>query len=319
VAFLVAALLALAALPSSAAAPEPVAKDARHRGQLGVMTLSFAQNTFVPWTPSDLREVRSFERRARQHADIVMWFCDWERCRFRASQAAAVRRRGSIPEITWEPWDARIPVRSPQPKYRLRRIIAGAHDRKIRRFARGVARYGHRVRIRLAHEMNGGAYPWAEQLNNNRRGEYRRMWRRVWRIFRRQGARNVTWIWAPVSAKILPGQYPGGRYVDVAGVSGFNGVFRDQFRPFRAIFGPRFAALRRIARGKPQSVPEVGSTENGGNKARWLTGMFKYLRSHRRVRSLVWFDIRKESDWRINSSRASRRAFARGAARWRGH
>ena len=318
-ALLVAALLALVVLPGAAAEPGPHAKDARHRGQLGVMTISFAQNTFVPWKRSDLSEVRSFERRAGQHADIVMWFCDWERCRFRPRQAAAVRRRGSIPEITWEPWDARIPVRAPQPRYRLRRIIAGAHDRKIRRFARGVKAYGHRVRLRFAHEMNGGAYPWAESLNNNRPGQYRRMWRHVWRIFKRQGAnRYVTWIWAPVSAEIHRGQYPGRRYVDAVGVSGFTG-FSSEYRSFRAIFGKRFRALNRIAPGKPSSVPEVGSTEQGGSKARWIRGMFEYLRRHRRVRALIWFDIRKEHDWRINSSRASQRAFRRGAARWRGH
>jgi beta-mannanase len=305
-----------------ASEPWPLAKAAKHKGQIGAMTLSFARNSAVPWKPSDLSEINSFERRARQHADIVMWFCDWAQCEFDERQVEAVRKRGSVPEISWEPWDSRIPVREPQPPYQLARIIAGEHDDTIVRYARGVAAYGHKIRLRFAHEMNGGAYPWAEKLNNNKPGEYKRMWRHVWSIFQREGATNVDWMWAPVSAKIHKSQYPGDKYVDIVGISGFNGgsaVFRRQWRSFAAIFGPRFAKLNEIAPNKPKAVPEVASTENGGNKPAWIRGMFKYLRNHRMIRSMVWFDIRKESDWRISSTRASRKAFARGAARWRAH
>ena len=63
-----------------------------------------------------------------------MWFVDWERGAFDADQARAVAERGSVPEISWEPWDSRV-GRAGQPRYTLRRIIDGRHDAYVRRFA----------------------------------------------------------------------------------------------------------------------------------------------------------------------------------------
>lgn len=287
---------------------------------LGVTTLSLARNADRPWRPSDLREVDAFERRARRHADIVMWFADWAQSRFDPEQAAAVRRRGSIPEITWEPWDARIAPGRPQPDYRLATIIAGRHDAVIRRFATAVARYGGPVRLRFAQEMNGRLYPWAERVNGNRPGDFVRAWRHVHRLFAAAGARNVTWIWAPVVGAVRASQYPGASQVDVVGVSGFNGgteTFAKRWRPFRPTFDPSLDFVARLAPGKPLALPEIASAEAGGDKAAWITDMLHAANDRRRIRAIVWFDVAKEADWRISSSAAAQAAFARGVARLR--
>src|SRR5205807_106268 len=99
----------------------------------------------------------------------------------------AVSRRGSVPEITWEPWDSWAGVR--QPRYTLASIIAGRHDAYIRRSARALRAYGKPVLLRFAQEMNGTWYPWAERANGNRPGQFATAWRHVWRIFARQGTR----------------------------------------------------------------------------------------------------------------------------------
>jgi hypothetical protein len=72
--------------------------------------------------------------------------------------------------------------------------------------------------------------------------------------------------------------------------------------------------LRRIAPHKPVELSEVGSAEQGGNKAAWITGMFATLPRHPEVTSLIWFDLVKGSDWRLTSSPAARAAFSRGVA-----
>ena len=280
---------------------------------IGATTLSLARNSAEPWRPEDLVEVNEFEQSARRHADIVMWFADWESSGFDPRQAEAVRRRGSIPEVSWEPWDSRLPVGRAQPRYRLARIISGDHDGVIRRFARGVRRYGRPVRVRFAQEMNGRLYPWAERINGNRRGEYVRAWRHVVDIFRREGATNVRWIWAPVAGGVRPGQYPGDAYVDVVGVSGFNGgtgTFGEEWRPFGVAFGPTLDALHALAPDKPMALPEVASAEEGGSKAAWISDMFADVRRRRYIRAVVWFNLDKEADWRITSSRSAARAFA---------
>jgi beta-mannanase len=316
----VAALLVLqATTPWSDASQAPPAKawpvpKAQPRLRLGVTTLVLARNAYKPWRPVDLTQINGFERSARHHADVVMWFADWaHNTRFDARQARAVAARGSVPEITWEPWNAE--GGTDQPGYHLHTIIDGAHDRLVRRWAREIAAYGGPVRLRFAQEMNARAYPWAEAANGNRRGEYARAWRHVHAIFEREGATNVTWVWAPVAGHLASELYPGSAQVDVLGVSGFNGgtaVFRREWRSFGQAFGPSLDALHALDPAKPVELAEVASTEAGGSKAAWIRGLYAEIRRRPYIGSLVWFDLRKETDWRIDSSPAARRAFAEG-------
>lgn len=300
-----------------AAGPEPWPVARNDGVAIGVTTLALARNSFSAWRVADLAEVNAFEQDARLHADIVMWFVDWERGRFVPAQARAVAERGSIPEISWEPWDSRIPARTPQPKYTLETIIEGRHDAYIRRFAEAVRRYRGPLRLRFAQEMNGNAYPWAESQNGNKRGEFVKAWRHVHRIFDRVGATNVTWIWSPVAGRIRTSQYPGSRYVDVLGLSGFNGgtlLFSKRWRSFAEAFGPPLDALHALAPEKPVALTEIASAEQGGSKAEWITNMFAEIRRRPYIRAIVWFNLRKETDWRIESSPAAQAAFAAGAA-----
>jgi beta-mannanase len=281
--------------------------------RLGVSTLSLARNSARPWRTSDLAEVSDFERRAGRRADGGRWCVDWERGAFDPRQADAVRRRGSVPEVSWEPWDSSVPTRREQPRYRLARIIDGTYDPLIRRFAMAVRRYGGPLRLRFAQEMNGRSYPWAERRNGNRPGDYRRAWRHVVSLVRRVGARKVTWIWAPVVGELRPAQYPGDDVVDVVGVSGFNGgtaAFARRWRPFASSFGPTLDAAHALAPGKPLSLPEIAGAEAGGDKARWIRDMFAEVRRRPYIREVTWFDVDKEADWRISSSARAQAAFA---------
>jgi beta-mannanase len=294
--------------------PVPAARTAEPRLQLGVTTLALARNADRPWGTADLAQVNTFEQDARHHAGLVMWFADWAHTsHFDAAQAAAVAARGSVPEITWEPWDATGGTR--QPAYRLERLIDGDHDGYVRRWAREIAAYGRPVRLRFAHEMNAHAYPWAEAVNGNRPGQFVRAWRRVHAIFAQAGASNVQWVWSPVAGAVRADLYPGSDQVDVIGVSGFNGgsvLFGRRWRTFADAFGSALDGLHALAPGKPVELAEIASAEAGGSKAAWIRGLFAEIRRRPYVRSLVWFNLRKETDWRIESSGAARRAFAAG-------
>jgi len=59
---------------------------------------------------------------------------------------------------------------------------------------------------------------------------------------------------------------------------------------------------------------ETASTESGGNKAKWITDMFTSLNNNfGQIQGITWFNINKETDWRIESSLASKQAFIAGA------
>jgi beta-mannanase len=319
----IAGLLALQLTrPWAATAPAPwplPAAGKPPRIELGVTTPALARDSALPWRQADLEQVNAFEQDARHHADIVMWFADWAHVgNFDPGQAAAVAARGSVPEISWEPWDSTRPLGAPQPDFRLSSIIDGAHDAYVERWAREIAAYRRPVLLRFAQEMNGRWYPWSESANGNRPGQLVAAWRHVHAIFTRAGASNVRWVWSPVDGDVRAEQYPGPGEVDVVGLSGFvasQRVFGSPWRSFAAAFGPSLDAVHALAPGKPVSLAEVAAAQAGGDKATWITQMFQEIERRPYIRSIVWFDVRKEADWRIESSPAAQRAFAAGLTR----
>jgi hypothetical protein len=61
---------------------------------------------------------------------------------------------------------------------------------------------------------------------------------------------------------------------------------------------------------KPVLIAEVGSAEAGGDKAAWITAFFAMVEANPSIGGFVWFNIQKETDWRIQSSSSAQRAFA---------
>ncbi|MHB8693538.1 MAG: hypothetical protein ACYDHH_20055 [Solirubrobacteraceae bacterium] len=107
--------------------------------------------------------------------------------------------------------------------------------------------------------------------------------------------------------------------MDVLGLSGFNGgtaLSWTGWRSFRSLFDRSLDTLRRLAPGKPVQISEVGSAEAGGSKAHWIAAMFADLRARPQVTSVLWFNLRKQADWRIQSSAAAGAAFAEAAGSW---
>ena len=287
--------------------------------ELGVSTPSLAKNPVVPWRPDDLAEVNAFEQMSQAHVGIVQWFADWRHSGVDVEQLRAVAARGSTPQITWEPWDSL--GSTVQSKYTLKSIIRGRHDAYIRSWARALARYGGPVQLRFAQEMNGYVYPWVEGLNGNRAGEFARAWRHAHDIFTAEGATNVRWVWAPVTGGVHRGQYPGDRYVDIVGLSGFNGGSElnwSGWRTFADAFEAPMQELRRVAPGKPVQISEVATAKEGGSKPLWIKEMFDYVLAHPYIKAVLWFDLPKQTDWRVATSPAAERAFAEGVARMQG-
>jgi beta-mannanase len=302
--------------PERSYKPWPVLPPASATVDIGITTSPLARNSWRAWQPSDLQTVNAFEHGIHKHVSVVMWYADWAHSRPSRSQLEAVARRGSVPEVTWEPWDSVKPV-TEQPRYRLRRVIEGRFDGYIREWARALAAYRRPVRLRFAHEMNGNWYPWSESANGNRPGEFVRAWRHVHGIFRDVGATNVQWVWSPAAITIAPGQYPGDRYVSMVSLSVFNGGSQlryTRWRPLASLIRRSLKTLHAIAPDKQVELSEVGCGEKGGNKAAWIADMFSALPRVPQVTSVIWYDLRKGTDWRVATSRASVAAFRAGVA-----
>jgi cellulose synthase/poly-beta-1,6-N-acetylglucosamine synthase-like glycosyltransferase len=316
--FPVSQLWPLVGVGAAGPAPTPVVEYVNPRLAIGVTTAALAANATTPWRPADLAQVNTFEEAVHAHASIVMWYADWAHDDVDLAQLRAVSSRGSLPEITWEPWDYTVGPWRPQPQYTLASIITGRHDALIRTWARGLRDYGKPVLLRFAQEQNGTWYPWGKYINGNRPGEFAQAWRHVHDIFASMRATNVRWVWSPVARFGVPldtSEYPGDAYVNIVGLSGFNGgtaLHWAGWRPFSSLFDHSLLTLHRLAPTKPVQITEVSSATAGGSRVAWITKMFRDLRRQPSVHSIVWFDVPKQTNWQINRLSPDAAAFAAG-------
>lgn len=274
---------------------------------------------FAPSLPWSFRDVDDFSDLVGQRPRIIHWFQDWV-MDFDPEYMDQALSRGGRPLITWEPWQFGEGLH--QPAYTLRRILDGRHDAYLRRWARAAAAWGKPFFLRFAHEMNSDWTTWSPGVGGNTAREFVAVWRRVYRIFRQEGATNVRWVWSPVASfdgsVSFKNVYPGDSYVHWFGLSGYNWANTREWshrQSFSEIFGPSYRAMRRMSR-KPVMISEVGCAERGEDKAAWIRNAYLKEVPERfpGVRAICWFDANKENDWRVNSSPESLQAYKRVAA-----
>src|SRR5260221_4339132 len=87
-----------------------------------------------------------------------MWYQHWGLTDgyqyFQPGWMDAVRAHGSIPLVTWDPWDPTQSSTS-QSAYTLQNIINGNFDAYIITWAQASKAWGHPYFLRFAPEMNG--------------------------------------------------------------------------------------------------------------------------------------------------------------------
>ena len=245
---------------------------------------------------------------------IVSTYHYWSEKPFQRRELREIGSRRALPMVTWEPWDAQ------GNGYRLGAIANGRYDAYVRASARAAKSYGAPLFLRFAHEMNGDWAPWEGTQNGSSPRKYIAAWRHVVRVFRHEGAKNVSWVWCPyVDNGNHPFRryYPGDRWVDWTCLDGFNYGAPLRWRSFSEIFADSYRILVRMT-SKPIIIGETGSGELGGNKAAWFRSTFRrQLPRLRRVRAVVMFSATHPSgDLRVDSSPRALTAF-RNAIDWR--
>jgi hypothetical protein len=298
-----------AALSTTASIPDP--------GGIAVANAaatSVALGAFTPTLPWSFDDIDGFSSLVGRKQSIIHWFQDWVMDFDPAYMDAAVAREG-MPLVSWEPW--KFGEGPKQPDYALGKIIEGKHDSYIRRWARAAAAWGKPFYLRFAHEMNGDWTSWSPGVNGNTTADFVSAWRRVYSIFRQEGATNAKWVWSPVAdyegTTPYKAVYPGDAYVNWVGVSGYNwGDTRSwsYWQSFSEVFGKSYSKLKTMTR-KPIMIPEVASAESGGDKAAWIKKAFleDIPSTFPRIRAVVWFQANKENDWRVDSSPSSLKAY----------
>ncbi len=217
-------------------------------------------------------------------------------------------------------------------RHRFREWSAGAHDAYLRTIGRLAAQYPYPIYVRPWPEMNGDWQPYqptarGQQPYGGTPAEFVSAWRHVVDTVRAAGGTRVRWVFNPYAAT-YPGAtdvrslWPGRGYVDVLGMDGYNwGGGPAPWQSFGEVFAGIYSELSALDPALPIWVCETASREPavddgavalpGESKRAWVADMFAQ-QGFSRIEALVWFDERKERDWRFDSSPGALAAF-RGA------
>jgi hypothetical protein len=255
----------------------------------------------------------------------VLWFDSWATGNaFDAAGARTLWAQGLLMHFTWEPWDPGLSATDPG-QIHLQDIIDGRWDGYIRARGAEFAAAGVPIMVRWGHEFNGNWYPWGIANNSNDPALYVSAYRRVHDLVTAAGATNVQWVWCfnnsstPDASWNAPARsYPGDAYVDWVAIDGYNWGLGPSWDPggnhwtsFDTMFTSAYAQARAIAPRRPVMIGEIGSSEDGGNKAQWINDMSAALQSGRYpdLKLIVYFDQDKEELWSGTSSTATATAF----------
>ncbi len=282
-----------------------------------------------------LRDVEHFENQAGRRVESIMWYPTWDRPdqpgNFPQAAADLVTAHSAIPHLVWEICH---PGESPlQSSITLRAIVDGLYDDYLKRYAAQVAAWDRRLFIRILHEFNGTWYSWSGFKNNHDTELFKAAWVHVVRLFRREGATRVSWIWSPNVIgggtpeadqwNALHRYWPGEEFVNWIGLDGYNFYpFFEGEQPLlstETLFRRTYDECCALVPNIPFMLAEFacGEYEAPGHhlpdKAAWIRDCFETLnRTFSRLELIYWFHVKKEKDWRIDSSPAALQAFRDG-------
>ncbi|MFN0029486.1 MAG: glycoside hydrolase family 26 protein [Acidimicrobiales bacterium] len=212
-------------------------------------------------------------------------------------------------------------------RFTLAEIARGAHDAAAARFWRAIAALPRPVHLRPLHEGNGDWYPWGAYNPLCRSVDYIPAYRRIvsqawdiagrdqirtqWCMNRKNGRDRTT----PIAAL-----YPGDDMVDELVINGYNRPEYAATIAFETIYRPAYDQMKAISYTKPLWVGETASTEIRGDKAAWIDGLARTVRTSMVFDAITWFNrtvtpaTGPVRDWPLDSSVTSLEAFRRLAS-----
>ncbi|MDR1965565.1 MAG: beta-mannanase [Synergistaceae bacterium] len=256
---------------------------------------------------------------------------------FPARSCRVLHEEGVVPLVGAMPWSG-LEQGKPEPVYTLERIVGGDFDGELARCADDVRDLGFPVMIEFGPEANGSWFPWSGAWNGRGGDEYgesgvpdgperfREAYRRIVRIFRDRGARDVTWVFHVASNgspkeewNSASSYYPGDEWVDWIGASVYGrlGGSGDAV-PFEAAMRHLYPGLCALSPSKPIAILELGVSE-GPDTAVWIADALRGVSEGRypRVKAVSWWNKTHRPDGsrstlEIDSSPSSLEAYREG-------
>lgn len=231
-----------------------------------------------------------------------------------------IEDQGSVPCLTWEPMYIKNNKEHTIP---FKQILQGKYDTYLINMANELQARKRIIIIRFAQEMNLQRYHWGSEEEKEFGPQstqlYKDTFKYIVNLFRKQQAHNVLWAFCPNHASVPDdawnqpiNYYPGNEYIDILGMDGYNWdihanntrkSWTQPWQSFEDLFKPIYEKLKKISNDKPILVFETASVsrEGGKRKPDWILGAIETAKKWDLL-GIVWFQIEKEEDWRINQN-----------------
>ena len=242
---------------------------------------------YVPGVPTSDAGLAAFGSKTGTRPNVAVYYSGWLEP-FQSTFATELSTRGAVPLVQMDPTGIGLAA-----------ITHGRYNKYLASYAQAVRGFDRPVIISFGHEMNGDWYSWANGRTSPR--DFVAAWRHIVRVFRSQGAYNVTWLWTINSLAGGPGQvagpqawWPGASYVTWVGIDGY---YYYPAESFTTLFGTTISAIRRFT-GDPVLITETGISP-AADKAAKIPELFAGARSAG-ILGLVYFDAKRNQDWRLD-------------------
>ncbi len=226
---------------------------------------------------------------------------------FPSELARPLADHGKTLVVFWEAMDYnREPAN--QPEFSDDAINSGQWDQKIRDLATEMHTYTAPVIFVPFSEMNGDWTPTGQGLYENTPDKYKMAYRKVWNIFHEPSVYNnkvkFAWVVNNEPVDVIKDYFPGHDVVDYVGLDGFN--WGDPWQSYSEAFNASLAELKKFNR--PILITSFASAA-GPKKAAWMHDAFSRIQTDPHIVGWIWFNFKKEQDWRVESDLESLKAF----------
>lgn len=234
-------------------------------------------------------------------------FVSWKYLEGLEETIAQIRSRGHLPLLTIEPFALGVEKLGSDSLFTD--IQEGGYDGVILKLAQVISNQAPQtVLVRWGHEMEiYGLYPWSRNDPNGYIGAYRHFVD----LFREQGVNNVVWVWSPAGNRGAEKYYPGGKYVDLVGITilsdkDWDKLFGfDHTRNFIELMNEKYPLAERL--GKPIIIAEAGVSGTEERQLEWLREAFASFEYYPQLWAFVYFNdpnrpnplTNTYPDWRI--------------------
>jgi Glycosyl hydrolase family 26 len=248
---------------------------------------------YEPDAPSSYADIDQFAQAVGRQPNIVGYYGTWLE-KFQTSFATSAAQHGAVTLV-------QINTGSTS----LANIASGQYDSYWRSFADEVEAFGGQVILSIDHEMNGNWEAWGYEHQSP--AAFVAAWRHVVTIFRKQGARNVTWLWTVNITDRLndvtepDAWWPGSSYVNLVGIDGY---YYSPSTVFSYLFGATIADVRELT-DDPILIAETGAAISADQAAK-IGDLFLGVRTFG-LSGFVLFDqdgVKETQTWRISSPAA---------------